>query len=284
METYQSQVVRWDNSRDRDTTPKPTPPDFKAIAEENGLQFRETGLVDRIELAKTEIGKVNFPVQVQSPEGPVRMDFQSVSNKVFLDYDRVKVMIPQNVTDIVTGNAYVIWMSEKEEVRIPEFDEAADQITKYWKYQQAVELARSAAEKMASKASASQKLTTLFPAKAAPTGEFTWFRPGRGATAIFGMPFEIERPGEEFMETAFSLAEGEASVAANESRDTIYVIQRTTPATPVTDVGEEYLDKQYFRFKRVPTGVMGAAQHYAQELEFDWRDEFVDSMELKRMK
>ena len=86
------------------------------------------------------------------------------------------------------------------------------------------------------------------------------------------------------METAFSLAEGEASVAANESRDTIYVIQRTTPATPVTDVGEEYLDKQYFRFKRVPTGVMGAAQHYAQELEFDWREEFVKSMELKRMK
>ena len=102
--------------------------------------------------------------------------------------------------------------------------------------------------------------------------------------ATYGMPFEIKRPGEEFMQTAFSLAEGEAAVAANESRDFIYVLQRTSPATPVADLGQEYPDQQYFRFKRIPTGVMGAAQHYAQELEFDWRDEFVESMELKRMK
>ena len=284
LKTHQMQVLTWENSRDRDTTPKPTPPDFEVIAKENGLIFHETGLVDRFELADTEIGKVNFPVQVQSPQGPMRMDFQSVNNKIFLDYDRVDLLIPQRVSDIITGNAYVIWTSEKEDVRIADLAESKEKIIKYWKYQKAVELAREAAEGMASKASADQKLTTLFPEKAAPTGEFTWFRPGRSAEAAYGNPFGITRPGEEFMRTAFALGDGEAGVAANDSRDTIYVIQRTTPATPVADTGKEYLDQQYFRFKRVPTGVMGAAQHYARELEFDWRDEFVKSMELKRMK
>ena len=284
LKTHQMQVLTWENSQDRDTTPKPTPPDFEAIAKENGLLFGETGIVGRLELEKTAIGKVNYPVQVQSPDGGMRMDFQSVSNKVFLDYDRVKLLVPQTVSDLITGNTYVIWMSEKEDVRIPELADVKEQIIKYWKYQKAVELAREAAEKMAAQASADKKLTALFPEKAAPTGEFTWFRPGRGAQATFGNPIGVTNPGEEVMQTAFSLDEGGTGVAANRTRDIIYVLQRATPGTPVADLGQEYLDQQYFRFKRVPTGVMGAAQHYAQELEFDWRDEFVDSMELKRMK
>ncbi len=287
MQTYQNQVLRWDTQREADKakTPKPPVPDFEAIAKENGLVFRETGLIDPFELRDTEIGKVNFPVQVQSPEGPVRMDFQSVSNRIFLDYDRVDVLIPQEVSDIMTANAYVYWMAEKVDVRIPEFDEAKPKIEKYWKYQQAIELAKKAAEDMATKArSAGKKLTELYPETAAPTGEFTWFRPGRTATAVYGMPFGIEQPGEEFMQTAFGLKEGETAVAANKTRDTIYVIQRTTPPVSMADLGSEYLDSQFFRFKRVPTDVMGAAQHYAQELEFDWRDEFVEAMKLKRMK
>ena len=284
LDSYRSQVIRWENSQEKETTPKPTPPDFAAIAKEYGLLFQETGLVNRFELEKTDIGKVNYFVQVQTPQGGLRPDFQSVSNKIFLEYDRVDLLVPQNISDIVSGNAYVIWTSEKEEVRIPEFEESKDQIVKYWKHQKAVELARKAAEAMAAKASPSQKLTSIFPTTASPTGEFTWFRPGRGAMAIYGTPIKVDRPGEEFMKTAFSLAEGEASVAANESRDIIYVLQRITPAIPVADIGQEYLDDQFFRFKRIPTGVMGAAQHYAQEIEFDWRDEFVKSMELKRMK
>ncbi len=287
MQTYQNQVLRWDTQREADKakTPKPPVPDFEAIAKENGLVFRETGLIDPFELRDTEIGKVNFPVQVQSPEGPVRMDFQSVSNRIFLDYDRVDVLIPQEVSDIMTANAYVYWMAEKVDVRIPEFDEAKPKIEKYWKYQQAFELAKKAAQEMATEAkSTGKKLTELYPETAAPTGEFTWFRPGRTATAVYGMPFGIKQPGEEFMQTAFGLKEGETGVAANETRDTVYVIQRTTPPVSMADLGSEYLDSHFFRFKRVPTDVMGAAQHYAQELEFDWRDEFVESMKLKRMK
>jgi len=283
LKTYQMQVLTWENSQGNDAIPKPTPPDFEAIAKESGLLFGETGLVDGVEISKTDIGKVNFMIELQSPQGPPRRDIQAVGMKVFLDYDRIKPLVPQRVIDIISSNSYVFWMSEKADVRIPELEESKEQIIKYWKYQKAVELARAAAEKMAAQASANQKLTTLFPAKAAPTGEFTWFRPGRGAQATFGNPIGVDSPGEEFMETAFSLGEGETGVAANDTRDTVYILQRTTPATPVAELGQEYLDQQYFRFKRIPTGVMGAAQHYAQELEFDWRDEFVDSMELKRM-
>jgi len=185
----------------------------------------------------------------------------------------------------MTADAFIFWMSEKVDVRIPEFAESTDKITEYWKHQQAFELAKQAAQEMADKANAaSQKLTALYAETAAPTGEFTWFRPGRSSTAVYGMPFGIEGAGEDFMSTAFSLENGKAAVAANEPRDTVYAVQRITPAASVAELGQEYFDKQYFRFKRVPTDVMGAAQHYARELDLDWNQEFVKSMDLKRMK
>ena len=285
MQHYQNEVLRWETSRDKDQKPKPEAPDFQKIADENGLGFNETGLVDPFELRETEIGKANFLVQVRSPQGPIRPDFQSVSNKIFLDFDRVDDLIPQNVNDLTSGNSYIYWTAEKVDVGIPEFKDSEEQIKEYWKHQKAIELARDAAEAMAGKANSSgKKLTALYPEKAAPTGEFTWFRPGRGAEAIYGSPFGVEQPSEEFMQTAFSLENEKAAAAANESRDTIFVIQRITPGASLAEVGGEYLDKQYFRFKRIPTDVMGVAQHYAQELEYDWRDEFVESVELKRMK
>ena len=285
MQRYQNEVLRWETSRDKDKKPAPEKPDFQKIADENRLAFAETGLLDPLELRETDIGKVNFLVQVRSPQGPVRNDFQAVSNKIFLEYDRVDELVPQAVDDIMTGNAYTYWTCEKEEVTIPEFSDVEDEIRAYWTHQKAIELAEKAAQEMADKAKANgEKLTAVFPEKAAPTGEFTWFRPGRGAQATYGMPFGVESPGEDFMQASFSLENGEVGVAANESRDTIYVIQRITDGTPVAEIGDEFLSKQYFRFKRIPPDVMGAAQHYAQELELDWRDEFVDSMELKRMK
>ena len=285
MQRYQNEVLRWETSRDKDKTEAPEKPDFQAIADENGLAFAETGLVDPFELRETAIGKVNFLVQVRSPQGPIQNDFQAVSNKIFLDFDRVDELIPQDVNDLITGNSYIYWMSEKQDVTIAEFADAKDKVIDYWKHQKAIELAEKAAADMAEKAnSAGEKLTALYPETAAPTGEFTWFRPGRGATATFGMPFGVDKPGDAFMQTAFSLENGKTGIAANEARDTIFVIQRITEGGSLFDLGEEFLDKQYFRFKRVPTDVMGAAQHYAQELEYDWRDEFVKSMELKRMK
>jgi hypothetical protein len=285
MQNYEQEVLRWETSRDKDVTPKPEAPDFEAIAKDSGLAFEETGLVDPFQLRETRIGKVNFLVQVQSPQGAVRNDFQSLSNKIFLDFDRVDVLDPQSVNDLMTADSFIFWMSEKVDVRIPDFEESKDQIKEYWKHQQAVELAKKAAQTMAEKANQTgDKLTALYSDTAAPTGEFTWFRPGRSSQAVYGMPFGIEQPGEEFMETAFSLADGKAGVAANEPRDTVYVIQRITPEASLAELGKTYLNEQYFRFKRVPTDVMGAAQHYARELDLDWNQEFVKSMGLKRMK
>ncbi|WP_075085993.1 hypothetical protein [Mariniblastus fucicola] len=287
MQTYQNQVLRWETSRESEKTEssKPEMPDFDAIAKDNGLVFRESGMMLNSELAETDIGRVFIDVETITPQGPVRTGIQLSANKIFLDFDRVEVLIPQVLDDNLTRNSYVYWLAEKEDVRIPEFDEAKPEIIKYWKHQQAVELARKAAEQIAAKAkSEGKKLTELYPDTAAPTGEFTWFRPGRNATATYGMPFGIDNPGEEFMSTAFSLEENGTGVAANQARSKVYAIQRTTPAASVSELGQEYLEQQFFRFKRVPTDVMGAAQYYAQELEYDWRDEFVKSMELKRMK
>jgi hypothetical protein len=285
---YQQQLMRWEAMRDgeKSDADKPAAPDFEKIAADNGMVFRETGLVDLFELSNTDFGKVNYPIQVRSPQGPMRMDIQQVSNRVFLEYDDNGLIAPQEVDDIMNGNAYVYWMSEKVETRVPDsYEECRDKIVKFWKHQKAVELAREAAESMAEKAkSAGKTLAETFPEKVDATGEFTWLRPGSTAQATYGMPFRVENPGEKFMQTAFGLNEGEIGVAANEPRDTVYVIQRITPPMSVAEIGQEYLDEQFFRFKRVPTDVMGGAIRYARELDMDFNEDFVESMDLKRLK
>ena len=286
MQNYQNKVLQWETEREMSNSnaPKPEAPDFEAMAKEYGLAFRETGVINRLGLMESEVGKVQVFRQIQTPQG-IQPSLARVSDGIFAQYDRTELYDPQEVTDFLTRNGFIFWLAEKVDVRIPSIDEASPQIVEYWKYQQAIALATKDAEQMAAKAKSSgKKLTELYPETAAPTGEFTWFSPGGGAMAAYGRPFGIKNAGDEFMRKAFGLAEGESGVAANETRDTIYVIQRTTAKPSIVETGEEYLAKQYFRFKRLPPDVLGAAQVYAREIQFEMQDEFIEAMDIKRLK
>ena len=116
--------------------------------------------------------------------------------------------------------------------------------------------------------------------EAVDTGSFTWFT--TLGDIRYSTPVGVEQPGQEFMKQVFSLDEMSAGVAANETQEVVYAIQVTKKdKKSVEQLGTEYLDQQFFTFKRVPFDVSSLSNFYTQQVNFDWMDEFTEDMELE---
>ena len=271
VETYNQQLLIWDDGRNTDK-PKPTPPDFQAIADQNGLRLSETDLLDNEQLKENELGKtMNF----------TRRSMDMLADVIFDRFNTTDVYSPTTYND--GTKAFVYWPVELRETEIPKLEDCKEEITKFYRQKKAFEKAKEAAQAIAAQASVDKQLTAIDPDKAGPTGEFSWFQV-RGRRTVFSQPIGVELAGEEFMETAFSLKEGEAGVAANRRRDIIYVIQSTSATADVAAIGGEYLNDQLFKFQRIPADVGMVNAHYFEERQRDWNQEYVDSMDFDFMK
>ena len=271
VETYNQQLLIWDDGRNTDK-PKPTPPDFQAIADQNGLRLSETDLLDNEQLKENELGKtMNF----------TRRSMDMLADVIFDRFNTTDVYSPTTYND--GTKAFVYWPVELRETEIPKLEDCKEEVTKFYRQKKAFEKAKEAAQAIAAQASVDKQLTAIDPDKAGPTGEFSWFQV-RGRRTVFSQPIGVELAGEEFMETAFSLKEGEAGVAANRRRDIIYVIQSTSATADVAAIGGEYLNDQLFKFQRIPADVGMVNAHYFEERQRDWNQEYVDSMDFDFMK
>ena len=271
VENYNLQLLQWgDDSSD----PKPEAPDFQAIADANGLRLGETELLDNEQLNKTELGgTLNF--------NPTARTVDRLGDIIFNRFNSLDPYSTGSFSD--NTKAFVYWPTELAENEIPKLDQCKEAVIEYWRSQRAFEKAKKAAEAIAAKAGPDKNLTEIEPEKAAPTGEFTWFQ-ARGQRAIFSSPIGVEGPGEEFMSTAFGLERGEAGVAANARRDTIYVIQPISANESVAEYGEKYLKDQLFKFQRIPTDVGLVNAHYFQEKQYEWQQKYQESMDFDYMK
>ena len=271
VETYNQQLLLWDEGKNTDK-PKPTPPDFQAIADQNGLRLGETELLDNEQLRENELGKtMNF----------TQRSVDMLADMIFDRFNTTDVYEPTTYND--GTKAFVYWPIEMRETEIPNLEDCKEEITKFYRQKKAFETAQEAAQAIAAKATVDMKLTQIDPDKAAPTGEFSWFQV-RGRRTVFSQPIGVELAGEEFMKTAFSLKEGEAGVAANRRRDIIYVVQSISPTEDVSVVGGQYLNDQLFKFQRIPADVGMVNAHYYEERQRDWNQEYVDSMDFDFMK
>ena len=70
-------------------------------------------------------------------------------------------------------------------------------------------------------------------------------------------------------------------MARNERKDTVYVVQAITDSKGVEEVGTDYLQNQYFKYKKIPNEVRRVSQLYFQQLNLDWNEEFQEAMGLK---
>ena len=273
--------MRWEYNNDDKKLDEPAPLDHQALAEKYNLIAKETGLVDQLQIADDPLGQVRkfMPMVIQGRQAP---QLVPIGQLVFSDFNEMRLYDAKEVNDSWGSRSnYLYWAAKKTETRVPSLDEAKPEVLKFWKNKKALEMAMAEAESIKEKvkAESGKKLSDLFAERALQTGAFTWFS-SFGSTR-YSSPIGVNNAGEDFMETAFGLAQFEVGVAANETKDTIYVVQAVSEARNIEEVGAEYLETQYFKFKRIPNEVQQVAQIYFQEFNYTWNQEFQDTMELK---
>ena len=249
VRTFYAVQKEWEMNREG---APPEPIDFEEIADRFNLKARETGLVGPAEFADEELGAIpgmNVPLEV------------------FSKFNRIELFEPQMLesTNFQIRSIYSYWFIEKQESRIPTLSECRDQVIEYWKQQEAQKLAMAEAKSIAEKInSATDKhLKDLYPDTALETGAFTWFN-----TQFQGIsqPLGVQNAGDDFMQVAFGLKEGEAGTASNITRDRIYVIENLTGTRPIEEVGREYLEKQFGPFRGSTPTIRTAAGFYKSQI------------------
>ncbi len=275
--------LRWEFDNEKKNIKEPEPLDYEALAKSYNLIARETGLVDDLEIANDPIGQVRVFMNVMM-QGRQTPQLIPVGQLVFNGFSDLNLYASQTVNDNWgSKSGYLFWASKKTETRIPTLEEAEPQIIKFWKKQKALELALAEAESIKTKVNdaSGKKMSELYSERVFQTGAFTWFS-NFGSTR-YSTPIGVNAAGEEFMKTAFSLPILKSGVAANEPRDTVYVIQSMSESKSVEEIGMDYLENQFFKFKRIPNEVQRVSQLYFQEFNLKWNQEFQDTMGLKFM-
>ena len=278
IENYYTQRLQWEVNGKEADKPEPALPNFQEIADRNGLRLTETELVDNEGLLKTELGGVYQIFTVGNRNIPVPM-----ADVIFDQFNELGEYNARTTDNRFTGKSYVYWPIALADAEVPKLEQCKDAIIQYWRQRQAVESATKAAQEIAAKVGPEKKLSEVDPAKTIQTGEFTWFQP-RGQSAVLSRPIGVQSPSEAFMETAFSLDQGQSGVALNGSGDTIFVIQSQTPKPAMAEIGDDFLKNQLFRFQRLPADVGLVSDYYFREKTLDWNREYVDSMGFELMK
>ena len=279
IRVHQMNIARWESSPNRKDGEKPGEMDekaIKAIADEFNLQFNESPLVEYDQMREEPLGKIVTFVFGQDGR-PIT---QNVSNMIFGQYHEIQPFEPSKVEDFATRSTYLYWLAEKVDQQIPTFEEAKSSVEEYWKQQKAIEMARAEAKKVVEAVGSTKAPMSETYTEAVDTGSFTWFT--TLGDIRYSTPVGVEQPGQEFMKQVFSLDEMSAGVAANETQEVVYAIQVTKKdKKSVEQLGTEYLDQQFFTFKRVPFDVSSLSNFYTQQVNFDWMDEFTEDMELE---
>ncbi len=277
LRKHQMQYSRWQSRKyDGEKIDPPAEIDYKSVADKFGLQFNETGLIDRRQISDEAIGKI-VSFEMGSDNRPRTID---IGQSIFDNYYETSEFEPRRADDFATRSTYLYWLTEKVDQKVPDFDAAIPEIIKFWKRKKALELAKQDAQAVADNINGGQMLSVLYPEKSNVTGRFSWF--SNLGQIRYSTPIGVAEAGDEFMETVFDLKENQAGVALNDSHDTVYVIQLIKESeVSIEEIGNEYLEKQFFTFKHLPNEVTTLAEIYLRKLNFQWQDEFLDDMQLK---
>lgn len=242
---YGSELDSYEQTKDlpaADRTEKPEPISPADIAKEFLLKIVESPLSDYASYLESPEGRL--PVVVDTMFGEQTSDAATV---IFSQFDQLTVWHPVNLRSAFSSSGNLYFATEKAETRVLEFEEAKPLVESWWKREQALELARDAAKKVAAQLEAENKLLKDHdPANVRNTGLFSW-RDQFGGFPV--LPGDI-RPGDEFMSVAFGLEMGKSGVAPDLERKHVFVIQAVRTGT----VSQEELEKQFFETLATNTG------------------------------
>lgn len=265
---YGESLALWQVAGDA-AGPRPSPPDVRRIAEQQGLTGGSSELVNRLEAIATPGIGGSFQLAM-SREFGVRQ--QRWSDLLF---DRSAPLLQPVGSRDIEGNRYLSWKTEDQQDFVPSFPAVQEDVTRAWRIVESRPLAAKAAEALAAEARDGGK--TLEDVAAArgglevsKVGPFTWLDRGTapfGSTPELSQPEGLSMPGEEVMKAVFGLEPGQVVTAFNEPRTVCYVI-RLTGLEP----GDDQLKDLFVAAARDPRRIAVAAAGDAETVFSRWVD------------
>ena len=254
VDRYGRELAR---SKVLEKTTAPAPLDFEALAEEHGVSFHKTPMLDIVQMAEANrseeaegdpeyyrFARAN-QMSFDPRQGLVRRSILDVGYTGDLNLYTPRRIVDGFVSDDSFPTApdavYVYRRAEEVDEKVPELDDIREEVIAAWKMQKAFPLALAQAEDQAKKAEeqADKSLAEVFPGLAGQvivTNEFSWMTrgsmpSGAGArptlSAVNGMqqdqPVNVPGAGREFMSSIFALPVGGVGTAANQPKTTVYV-------------------------------------------------------------
>jgi hypothetical protein len=263
--TEYSSYEATEEPKKKDATP-PTAPDFKAMANEAGLELVETN-------------KPFAEWESQGVEG-IGSSYNSERRRGFGQsaFDRNLHLYEPLITIDMLGNGYVFWKCEDLKAHVPDWDtaDAQEKATKAWKRIQARDLAEKAAKQLADDARAAKKSLKDFAAgrkdlKVITPAPFTWMTMNPMAFSRGGIPVYptqipgIEAVGPTFYRQVFGLKAGELTTAWNMAKSQVYAVQLTSYSPMESSLWAEFISSR-------PEMSMMSAQWDLAEMSNAWQD------------
>lgn len=248
----------------------PTPPDLKKLAEELGLKYEKIGPHDMVSIGETPVGQ---SLALQAGGG------QSFAEVMFRQEPMFTPVETMNFRD---GSQFVSWKVRETEDRVPTLDEVKDEVVSAIRFQQAQEIAKVAAEELATEANASDKpLEELVPEDRRQfvyddLGEFTWMQ----RTGPQGMPLvwnleELNRVGDRFMRQVFTRPLGQYNAAPNEPGTVYYVVKTTRRGPEPEELYEQFVDATERNL------IQSMVTQETMELSRAYQEKYVDQLGLE---
>ncbi len=208
---------------------KPELIDLQALADEHGLQFARTGMVDSESVMALPIGRsriqnvATFPQVVFSSSLPL---YSPGNSQLF---------------DISGSWTFVFWKIEERPQYSPSFEEVRSEVEAVWYQQKAREFAREKAEsiqKLVQSVEDSPWTAALSDAEralVATPNPFSWMTSSQFSRGVPSITFvdRLDTVGDDFMRRVFESSDGSVLVAPNEPQTIFYVVRvvETLPKT-----------------------------------------------------
>ncbi|KAA1259457.1 hypothetical protein LF1_19900 [Rubripirellula obstinata] len=246
MRTYFSELaIHQSNLSVGQKSVEPTRPDLKGLAKELGMVFESIGPHSVTSIQKEPIAQ-SFEVGSQfGRRGPgfslMMFGFSNGQN----DINPQPLFAAVRTADDQKGKIYVSWKTDETQAKTPTLDEARDDVIMAIRMQEARELAKAEAQKIADAAAKSGDLAAEVPEDKKSNfydglGPFTWMNSFGFSGATIGNVPELDSVGNEFMAATFNTEEGNFSVAPNQPERVFYVVQPTKFEPAVEELQEQF--------------------------------------------
>jgi len=294
VQKYSRKRNRWITYQElgRSGAEKPIEPNWESLAEKLNLAYGESPLADVVEIADTDVGKlesegmriVNLP-QMERPQ--FRQVVQSFAEIAFDEEEKLfkpSEFPPDDKPDpnnpVFYNNPgdvrYLYWKVAEQEEHTPPLSKIRDEVTETWRMQQARKLALAEAKNRVAEMKGTEKsLAEVFGEDNVlrPKG-FSWLSRGGGNIAVGGGQLDVtevenvENAGEKFHEAVSRLGEGEVGIATNQDESVVYVVQVKR-------------DSSFVPFRRVGRDINSLAVQNQTEIFQDWLEDIEREYEVE---